>query len=772
MTPFLHQPAYRPEYSLGKRLGIAAVASLIAALITWVLWNAVFDEVPFALFFAAVAVSAWFGGLQNALLVALIGIIECGVLLSRESRPIGMPLTVLFGVSIVIGWLAEQRIRTLAENRANQQRLQLLADNAPVLIWNVDPRGRLTFVNRPLLDFAGRAHNDLLGTAWTTLIDARDCPTFEPAFASAVNAGQPLSKQLRLRGVLSSDRWFHISLVPQFTPSRELTGYIGSAADITEMKQAEEARREAEARFHLLADAAPVKVWVAGPDRAATWFNQRWLKFRGRTLEQELGFGWLEGVHPEDRQRCLDTYTQAFASRQPFMLEFRLLRHDGEYRWLINQGAPAENNSVFEGFIGSCLDITDRKLSEQQRDLLLVSEKEAREAAERASRLKDEFLSTVSHEVRTPLNAILGYAQMLSAGMLDEAETREAAEIIERNSRVQAQIIEDLLDMSRIISGKVRLDVQTVHLADVIEAALDTVRPSAQAKDLRLQTVLDPKAGPVRGDANRLQQVVWNLLSNAVKFTPKGGRIQIALERVNSHVEISVSDSGEGIAPEFLPYVFDRFRQGEATTTRRHGGLGLGLAIVKHLVELHGGTVRAKSPGPGEGATFSVALPLLIVHPGGNGDGDRVHPTASASKGTDCEEVDLTSVKLLVVDDEPDARSLVKRLLEQCHATVALAGNATEALRQFDGGRFDLLISDIGMPGQDGYELIREIRRRETARDRKTPAIALTAFARSEDRRRAMLAGYQSHIAKPVEPSELIAAVATLLGRTGGQPVA
>jgi PAS domain S-box-containing protein len=770
MTPFLDRPAYRPEYSLGKRLGIAALASLAAALLTWIFWHPVFDEVPFALFFAAVAISAWFGGLQNALLVALVGIIVCGVMLNGEGRPIGMPLTVLFGVSAVIGWLAEQRIRSLAENRVHQQRLQLLADNAPVLIWTVDPRGGLTFVNRPLLDFAGLAEGDRLGSAWTDLLVAPDRPTFEPLFAAAVKARQPLSTQLRLRGADGAERWFHISLVPQFSSARELKGYIGSAADISEMKQAEDARREAEARFHLLADSAPVKVWVAGPDKASTWFNQRWLNFRGRTLEQEIGFGWIEGIHPDDRQRCLETYARAFDSRQPFMMEYRLQRHDGEYRWLINQGVPAHNNGTFEGFIGSCLDITDRKISEQERERLLVSEKEAREAAERASRLKDEFLSTVSHEVRTPLNAILGYAQMLSAGMLDEAEAQEAAEIIERNSRVQAQIIEDLLDMSRIISGKVRLDVQTVQLADVIEAAIDTVRPSAQAKDLKLQTILDPKAGPVRGDVNRLQQVIWNLLSNAAKFTPKGGRIQVALERVNSHVEISVSDSGEGIAPEFLPYVFDRFRQAEATTTRRYGGLGLGLAIVKHLVELHGGTVRAKSPGPGQGSTFSVALPLMIVH--SDADGPRVHPTASAEKNNECEEIDLKSVKLLVIDDEPDARSLVKRLLEECSATVVLAGSAADALREFDAAKFDLLISDIGMPGQDGYDLIREIRRREAGRERKTPAIALTAFARGEDRRRAMLAGYQSHIAKPVEPAELIAAVATLLGLTGGEVVA
>jgi CheY-like chemotaxis protein len=381
--------------------------------------------------------------------------------------------------------------------------------------------------------------------------------------------------------------------------------------------------------------------------------------------------------------------------------------------------------------------------------------------------MKDEFLATLSHELRTPLNAILGYAQLLRTGVMGQAELADGLEVIERNARAQTQIIEDLLDMSRIISGKVRLDVQPVNLVDVIEAAVRTVAPAADARGIRMQKILDPLAGPVSGDPNRLQQVFWNLLSNAIKFTPKGGRVQVVLQRVNSHVEVTVSDSGVGIKPEFLPYVFDRFRQADATAARRYGGLGLGLAIVKSLVELHGGSVHAASPGEGRGATFVVHLPLsLLTH-----DHDSDHPGAKAVRrpGSPAEQfhANLADVSILVVDDERDARELVRRLLVECDARVLTAASADEALPLLSADhRPDVLISDIGMPGVDGYEFIRRVRALGPDRGGAVPAVALTAFARSEDRTRAILAGYQMHVAKPVEPAELVAVVASLAGRT------
>jgi PAS domain S-box-containing protein len=412
--------------------------------------------------------------------------------------------------------------------------------------------------------------------------------------------------------------------------------------------------------------------------------------------------------------------------------------------------------------LSSIVDITERKRAEQERMRLLESERQARGEAERASQMKDDFLATLSHELRTPLSAVLGWAQVLRRGTPDPEGLAEGLEVIERNARAQAQIIEDLLDMSRIISGRLRLDVQMVTLADVVEQALRTVQPAADARGIHLQRVLDPNAGPVRGDPARLQQVVWNLLSNAIKFTPRGGRVQVALQSVNSHVEISVSDTGQGIAPEFLPSVFERFRQADQSTTRRHGGVGLGLALVKQFVELHGGSVRVKSAGLGAGSTFVVQLPLAVVHDKRRA-GD-AHPRQPKATALSRSGISLEGVRVLVVDDEPDARDLIRRLLEDNDAMVSTTGSAAEALEVLD--RFDphVLVSDIGMPGRDGYDLIHEVRLRGRARGGAVPAIALTAFARSEDRTRALLAGYQMHVAKPVEPTELIASVASLAG--------
>jgi CheY-like chemotaxis protein len=339
----------------------------------------------------------------------------------------------------------------------------------------------------------------------------------------------------------------------------------------------------------------------------------------------------------------------------------------------------------------------------------------------------------------------------------------QGLETIERNARVQTQLIEDLLDTSRITSGKVRLDIQPIAPIDFMEAALATVGPAADSKGIRLQKQLDPAAGPIHGDPSRLQQVVWNLLANAIKFTPKGGRVQVVLQRVNSHIEINVADTGIGMAPEVVPHIFERFRQADGSTTRRYGGLGLGLAIVKHLVELHGGTVRASSDGEGRGATFSVHLPLTAVQREAH-ESVR-HPRTAAPALPEYKIVDLTGVKVLVVDDEPDARHLIQRVLEDCNAQVVLAASAAEALRLVPSEKPQVLISDIGMPGMDGYDLLKEIRALAHSADLKLAAIALTAFARSEDRTRALRAGFLLHLSKPVEPSELIATVASVTGR-------
>jgi signal transduction histidine kinase/ActR/RegA family two-component response regulator/PAS domain-containing protein len=401
----------------------------------------------------------------------------------------------------------------------------------------------------------------------------------------------------------------------------------------------------------------------------------------------------------------------------------------------------------------------------EERSKLLESERAARSEAERIGATKDEFLATLSHELRTPLSAILGWSHVLRHGVRNSEDLQKGLEAIERNARAQTRLIEDLLDMSRITSGKVRLDIQPVPPISFIEAAVETVRPAADAKEIRLEKMLDPTAGPVSGDSNRLQQVVWNLLSNAIKFTPKGGKVQVVLERVNSHIEISVADTGVGINAAFLGHVFDRFRQADHSTTRTYGGLGLGLSIVKHLVELHGGTVRAQSDGEGRGSTFAVHLPVTVVRRA-SGKEPRLHPTAASGLVSDFRPLDLTGITVLVVDDEPDARLLLERVLTECRAHVIVAENGEAALQAVETHRPHVLVTDIGMPQMDGYELLRRIRALGEAKGGKLPAIALTAFARSEDRTRALRVGFQVHVSKPVEPSEIVATVASLVGRT------
>jgi signal transduction histidine kinase len=380
--------------------------------------------------------------------------------------------------------------------------------------------------------------------------------------------------------------------------------------------------------------------------------------------------------------------------------------------------------------------------------------------AREANRLKDEFLTTLSHEMRMPLTSILGWIRLLRSGRLDDTTAVRAMETIERNVKSQVQLVNDLLDISRIITGNLRLDIQPVDLTSVIKDAVDSLRPVADSKSIRLQIVLDSMSGPVSGDPERLMQVVWNLVSNAIKFTPKGGRVQIRLERINSHVEIIVSDTGEGINPESLPNLFDRFQHTEDTSARENGGLSLGLSIVHHLVDLHGGSVSASSPGKGQGATFTVKLPLLILHRDLS-DPDRVHPTGWGEVSFSSPP-EIAGLKIMVVDDEPDTCEMLKAVLESCKAIVKVCNSSAEALEEIDHWRADLLISDIGMPGGSGYELIKQIRSREKSHGKPIPAIALTAYARVEDRIRAISAGFNFHVRKPVDPTELVAIVASL----------
>ncbi len=527
-----------------------------------------------------------------------------------------------------------------------------------------------------------------------------------------------------------------------------------------------------EAKFRQLANTIPQLAWMAKPDGWIFWYNEQWHQYTGITSDELDGWGW-ESIHdPEMLPEVKRRWQASLDSGEPFEMEFPLRSANGEFRWFLTRVNPLRNDDgTLLLWFGTNTDVSDQQ--QQKRELAasearlrsaVEAERAARAEAERVSRMKDEFLSTLSHELRTPLNAILGWAQILGRSGHSAADLAAGLATIERNARSQARIVEDLLDMSRIISGKVRLDVQRVELAALVHAAVETLRPAAEAKQIQLQVNLDPSIGPVSGDPSRLQQVFWNLISNSVKFTPRGGRIQVLLQRVDSQVEIRVIDSGEGIKAGFLPLVFNRFQQEDASTTRRHGGLGLGLSIVKQLVELHGGTVRAHSAGEGQGATFVVALPVTALVPDRRGVSARLHaPVESTATHADaCHS--LAGVRVLVVDDEPDARALVERLLVDCDALVTTAATTQDAIAHLLKSGFDVLVSDIGMPGEDGYSLIRRVRELDSSMS-SIPALAMTAYARSEDRQRAIDAGFGLHVTKPVEPSELIALVASLAQR-------
>ena len=496
-----------------------------------------------------------------------------------------------------------------------------------------------------------------------------------------------------------------------------------------------------------------IRTWNPRAEQLFGWSREEML---GQPLADTIVPPSLREAHRRGFARYLATGEGPVLNR---LIELPARRRDGTEFPVEIAITPVRvgGSVIFSAFLR---DISERKRVESEHAALLAREQAARSEAEAANRAKDEFLTVLSHELRTPLNAVYGWARMLRARQLDEAASARALEAIERNANAQVRLIDDLLDVSRVISGKMRLDVQPVDLRAVVEDALDAVRPAAEAKEIRLQNVLDPRA-PITGDPARLQQVVWNLLMNAVKFTPKGGRVQVHLQRVNSHVEIVVSDTGQGIAPEILPFVFDRFRQADSSPTRAHTGLGLGLALVKYLVELHGGSVVAQSPGEGKGATFIVKLPLTIAEMAG--PAQRVHPTAPL--GAVPGGVRLDGRRVLLVDDDPDALELASAILTGAGATVRTCLSAPDALEVLRQWRPDALVSDIEMPGEDGYSLIRKVRALDANEGGQTPAVALTAYGRTQDRVLSLTAGYNMHVPKPVDPGELTTIIASIATR-------
>ena len=558
------------------------------------------------------------------------------------------------------------------------------------------------------------------------------------------------------------------------TVEGQRAGRVWSFRDVTERHLAEITSR----RLAAIVASSDDAIIGKNLNSIITSWNFGAERIFGYTADEMIGTSIMRLIPPDRREEELEILSRIRRGERFDHFETIRLAKDGRQLNVSITVSPIKDSTgQVVGASKVARDITERKKTEEalkkaveeaeaanrERLQLLDSEREARSQAERANRMKDEFLATLSHELRTPLNAVLGWANILRLGKLQGEELKQGLDTIERNARVQAQIIEDLLDMSRIISGKVRLDVQRVDLPAVLNESIETLRATAEAKGVRLQAVVDPFAGPISGDPSRLQQVFWNLLNNAIKFTPKGGKVQVLLERVNSHVEVSVIDTGEGIAPEFLPYVFDRFQQGDASTTRRHGGLGLGLAIVKQLVELHGGNVRSKALGSGKGRPLlssSRSSPSILSR-----TRNVAIPGLRSARTSLCQKYPSPMFTCWWWTMKSMHAHLVKRLLEMAGATVSMAGSASEAMERILAGRPDVLICDIGMPGEDGYSLIRRLRVLEEKQESVLPAVALSAYARSEDRTKAIRSGFQNHLAKPVEPAELLAVVSSLAGR-------
>jgi PAS domain S-box-containing protein len=503
---------------------------------------------------------------------------------------------------------------------------------------------------------------------------------------------------------------------------------------------------EADHWLRTLADALPQIVWVTRPDGYYLYFNRHWFEYTGFTYEETKGQGWSLLLHPDDRQRSIDRWNHALSTGEPYEIEYRFKHaHDGAYRWFLGRALPVRNEQgkILQWF-GTCTDIDDQKRAENE--------------LKRSNREKDQFLAMVSHELRTPLSAILGYAQLLQLDMLGPDERIKAIASIENNARAQAQLIEDILDVSRIISGKLKVDLRLVDVQRIVRAGIDSVEPTAAVRQITIESQLPDAECLVHADPARLQQVLWNLLSNAVKFSPPGGQVRVRLDCVEARTRIEVEDQGRGISPAFLPHVFERFRQADSSSTRQHGGLGLGLAITRHLVELHGGTIEAHSDGEGKGARFTVLLPTPAIRPEDVPDRDDRTSTTKTLES-------LGRVHVLVVDDEESVRNVLATTIAKCGAKVLTADGANAALSMLAEERPDILICDLAMPDIDGFTLIRRVRESEAKTGHRLPAIALTAYASSDDKSRALAAGFDLHLSKPVETVRLVAAIAGLSRR-------
>ena len=660
--------------------------------------------------------------------------------------------------------------RAGAALNASEVRYRRLFEASPdgVFLFDADT-GRITDVNPYMVELLGQTREQLLAKSLWDIGLFHDEARGREAFA-----------ELREKNY---HRYDHLTMVMpsgqrqdvEFTCNAYVSGSRRvmqcNVRNITDRKRAEDGLRNSEERYRSLVEISPQGVWIVGRNGSPEFINQYWVEYSGLTFEQSVHGEWMNQIHPDERDKAIETWRQARASDAAYESELRMRRaSDGQYRWHLARGVPVHDaGGRTEKWLVVLVDIDERKQTEQERVELLQREHALRTQAEAANRAKDDFLATLSHELRTPLNAILGWTQTLQHGEADRATVQRALAQIDASANAQAKLINALLNVADIGSGRLRLDVQPVDLIALIDSIVESLRPAIVARGITLENRIDPDVGTLCGDPARLQQIVWNLLSNSVKFTRPGGRITLGLSRKDAQVEVSVADDGEGISAEFLPYVFDRFRQADASIKRRHGGLGLGLAIVRHLTELHGGTVMAQSEGEGRGARFAVVLPIRSLYEAGPAQPATVAPRApDAGVAPRAKpKPGLTGLRILSVDDDPNTREMLQEALQRAGAEVTSAASAPEALEKLQSLRPDVLVSDIGLPEEDGYELVRKVRALNAASGGNTPAVALTGYARDQDYKAAMAAGYQEFVAKPVNLEELYSAI--LRARESGE---
>ncbi len=760
--------------SIITRYSFTVLAVTLSTLFRFALDPLLDLRAPFILYFPTVVLCAWFGGLWPGVMSTVLGAViawyaffppQYSFTVSDPTAPTQLIIFMLGGV--LISMLAESLHRARreteesgAKQREQGERLRVTLESIGDAVITTDAKGRVTFINHVAESLTGWTEDEAKGRQLTEVFKIINAQTRE----TAANPVERVIKEGIVVGLANHTRLIardgrEVPIDDSAAPIRSkdvLIGVVLIFRDITERGLADE-------RFRLAVESAPNAMVMVNKEGRIVLVNSQTEKLFQYSRDELIGQP-IEMLVPDRFRNGHPAYRADFGASPSVRAMgsgrdlFGLKKDGSEVSVQIGLNPINVNGETL--ILSSILDISGRKREEEERAQLFAREQAARFEAEAANRAKDEFLATISHELRTPLSAILGWARLLRIGELEEQAATKAVETIERSAKAQAQLIDDLLDVSRIISGHLRIDFKPLNLLLPIEAALESVRPAAQAKSIQLEAELDSAAGAVMGDATRLQQIVWNLLSNAVKFTPKDGRVEIRLERDDSHAQIIVTDTGAGIRPEFLPYVFERFRQADSSDTRQHGGLGLGLAIVRSLVEMHGGTVNVASAGEDQGATFTVRIPLAAVR----AEARKVIKAPAESRKLLDQLPSLDDVEILVVDDEVSAREIITEVLRHCGARVTAVASAAEAMTALKKSPPDVLVSDIGMPNENGYELISRIRTLGS----EVPAVALTAYAKTEDRMRALAAGFNTHVPKPVEPAELALVIASLVERKPG----